>query len=535
MPSALSPQIKAMVIISAAYCLIFGSVAGGASRRMTIKRKHCCQHFPAFFSAAFLSLGSTSRKSSTSRTLPCRPRPKPHRTLPRRNHTCGTAKLDPGADRLQRRGATCTAHNDLVSVACSGRSRVRSRRCWSAHADPADAPVSHVSRTSGAAAASNVVVLASIDNNRDVERCRRLAQNLGISLVLPGQDDGPEREEEDVDKQQQQAGRGTVRRTERGGAGREKQDFKFTLMFDESGRLALGQPGSGFNPLAVDFSRGKTGHRSKHQQGKEQVVKAAALPKRRTAAAFAHANKSAQAPFISNNGGGSKESDDDVAAPLPVLWDLTAGLGTDAFLLAQAGWRVEMFERSPVVAALVQDALDRARLGEDETARTAAFRMSLTVADSVDALEAGVAAENREDEGSARPDVVYLDPMFPQHAKGKKKAKSALAKKGMQMLQALLEEEDTGDDSGRRGLENALHDGNSESDADDVTGENGGRPEGTHHLKEERRLFDVAMSLATRKVVVKRPVHGAPIVQYVQPSHGVVSKNGRFDVYVVPP
>lgn len=94
----------------------------------------------------------------------------------------------------------------------------------------------------------------------------------------------------------------------------------------------------------VDFCGGKTGHRSKHQQGKtEQVVKAAALPKRRAATAATDEPLRPPSP-----------GDDDAKAPLPLLWDLTAGLGTDAFLLAQAGWRVEMFERSPVVAALVQ-------------------------------------------------------------------------------------------------------------------------------------------------------------------------------------
>lgn len=118
--------------------------------------------------------------------------------------------------------------------------------------------------------------------------------------------------------------------------------------------------------LQVDFSGGKTGHRSKHPQGKtEQVVKAAALPKRRAAASASaspaatdeHRQSSpstqspASPPPTSDN---DSDENDEVATSLPLLWDLTAGLGTDSFLLAQAGWRVEMFERSPVVAALVQ-------------------------------------------------------------------------------------------------------------------------------------------------------------------------------------
>ncbi|CAM9762781.1 unnamed protein product [Ectocarpus sp. 6 AP-2014] len=302
------------------------------------------------------------------------------------------------------------------------------------------------------------------------------------------------------------------------------------MLFDETGRLALGQPGSGFNPLVVDFCGGKTGHRSKHQQGKtEQVVKAAALPKRRAATAAADEPLGPPSP-----------GDDDAKAPLPLLWDLTAGLGTDAFLLAQAGWRVEMFERSSVVAALVQDALDRARVGDDETARKAASRMSLTVADSTQVLATAVVGSSSSSSasvagaavGCSRPDVVYLDPMFPQQKKGKKK-KSALVKKGMQMLQALLEEEEGAEGEKRRqGTEpgGRTPDG---AGGGDVSGE--GEAGAVEGQEEERRLFDIAMEFATRKVVVKRPVHGPSIVRHVQPSHAVVSKNGRFDVYVVPP
>ena len=39
--------------------------------------------------------------------------------------------------------------------------------------------------------------------------------------------------------------------------------------------------------------------------------------------------------------------------------DATAGLGEDAFLLAAAGFQVRLYERNPVIAALLQDALRR--------------------------------------------------------------------------------------------------------------------------------------------------------------------------------
>lgn len=183
--------------------------------------------------------------------------------------------------------------------------------------------------------------------------------------------------------------------------------------------------------------------------------------------------------------------------------------------------------------------MDRARAGDDETARTAASRMSLTVADSTEVLATVVGSSSSSSAAVAgtavdfsRPDVVYLDPMFPQQKKSKKK-KSALVKKGMQMLQALLDEEDgTEGERGQQGTEpgSRTPDGAGGSEGWGEVEE--GAAEGQ---EEERRLFDIAMKFATRKVVVKRPVHGPSIVRHVQPSHAVVSKNGRFDVYVVPP
>lgn len=92
----------------------------------------------------------------------------------------------------------------------------------------------------------------------------------------------------------------------------------------------------------VDFSGGKNGHRAKQAPGSEQVVKAAALSKRRNISS----NLTSEEVITRELGGYDPE--------LPLLWDLTAGLGTDAFVLALAGWRVKMFERSPIVAALVK-------------------------------------------------------------------------------------------------------------------------------------------------------------------------------------
>lgn len=86
----------------------------------------------------------------------------------------------------------------------------------------------------------NVAVLARGDN--DLERCRRLAQKLGVELVVP-------RREDDAEQRKEQEGRGgrAVGSAAEGG----HREIKFRMLFDKEGRLALDQPGSGFNPLVV--------------------------------------------------------------------------------------------------------------------------------------------------------------------------------------------------------------------------------------------------------------------------------------------
>lgn len=86
--------------------------------------------------------------------------------------------------------------------------------------------------------------------------------------------------------------------------------------------------------------------------------------------------------------------------------DATAGLCTDSLILAAAGYRVLAYERSPVVVALVRDAIERALSSVDETLVAACRRLELRCADSVSAL-ADLARVSR-------PEVVYLDPMFPR-------------------------------------------------------------------------------------------------------------------------
>lgn len=160
---------------------------------------------------------------------------------------------------------------------------------------------------------------------------------------------------------------------------------------------------------------------------------------------------------------------------LPQVLDATAGLGRDAFVLASLGCRVDMIERSPVVAALLQDGLVRA--GQDpEIGGWVRERMSLRQGSALELLQAWPGDQ---------PDVVYLDPMFPH------RDKSALVKKEMRVFQELV---------------------GADPDAD--------------------ALLPAALSLASRRVVVKRPDY-APWLDQQKPHSAIETKKNRFDLYML--
>lgn len=151
--------------------------------------------------------------------------------------------------------------------------------------------------------------------------------------------------------------------------------------------------------------------------------------------------------------------------------DATAGLGGDALLLATAGFEVTMIERSPVIAALLDNALSRAALSDDPTLRQAAAAMNLQVGEAAEWLE------------SHRTDVVCLDPMFPP------RRKSARVRKEMVLLGKLLAGEDSGE-----------------------------------------ALLAPALRAAGNRVVVKRP-RLAPCLDGVKPDWQLRGRSSRFDVY----
>ncbi len=153
--------------------------------------------------------------------------------------------------------------------------------------------------------------------------------------------------------------------------------------------------------------------------------------------------------------------------------DATAGLGRDGFVLASHGFAVTLLERDPIVHALLADGIDRAR-AHDAT-REIAASISLYQADLL----------SWEPASDEKPDVVYLDPMFPQ------RRKSAKIKKEMALLQDFLREP-----------------------------------------SDERMLLERARQLANTKVVVKRPLKAEPLAGR-KPSSQLRGRSTRFDVYPV--
>ena len=92
----------------------------------------------------------------------------------------------------------------------------------------------------------------------------------------------------------------------------------------------------------------------------------------------------------------------------PTVWDATGGLGRDSFVLASLGLNVQTFEQNPAVACLLSDGLNRA--GQSEETREIAQRITLHFGNSVDLMQK-LATQN------GRPDVAYLDPMYPERRK----------------------------------------------------------------------------------------------------------------------
>lgn len=162
----------------------------------------------------------------------------------------------------------------------------------------------------------------------------------------------------------------------------------------------------------------------------------------------------------------------------PFVVDATAGLAKDAYVLACLGCPVILLERSPVIAELIEDAIERAK-DDEHFQNILKTGFSVISESSIDYL---TQLKNRADDNC--PDVIYLDPMYPE------RKKSASVKKNMQILQKLL-----------------------------------------GHDEDTQELLNIALKIAKKRVVVKRP-KGAKNLTNIKPTYLVESKTTRYDVYI---
>jgi 16S rRNA (guanine1516-N2)-methyltransferase len=231
---------------------------------------------------------------------------------------------------------------------------------------------------------------------------------------------------------------------------RDKNLPPYILNYSSSG-LALQMTGKKApGPIHANFVSGGVDHRRKFGGGKGQMI--------------------AKAVGLNNIGNPQR--------PLHVL-DATAGLGRDGFVLATLGCKVTLLERSAIVAELLNNGLTLAATAEDLTLQDVVTRMTLIPEDSRDYLRKLALPEAVD-----KPDVVYLDPMFPA------RNKSASVKKEMAVFHSVVG-----------------------ADLD------------------SSELLPLALSAAEYRVAVKRPA-GAPYLADKKPTYQLLGKTSRYDIYV---
>ena len=158
------------------------------------------------------------------------------------------------------------------------------------------------------------------------------------------------------------------------------------------------------------------------------------------------------------------------------VWDLTAGLGMDAILMANFGYKVTMVEQNPTLVTILRYALTNELIPN-------CYNLNLVHANSLEFLL---------QEHENFPDIIYLDPMF-------RDKKSAKSKKAMQIIELLTSAAEISED-----IEDA----------------------------ENKKLFHMATLYAKYKVIVKRDNKGSVLVDFPKPDYVKMGKTVRYDVYL---
>lgn len=171
-----------------------------------------------------------------------------------------------------------------------------------------------------------------------------------------------------------------------------------------------------------------------------------------------------------------------------LVFDATAGLGRESMILAHAGAKVVSFERQLPIWIILNDALKRAQ-------GSRFFPFTLPVLSPIGTIKdyslALAGTDNHSltlanDLNNARPEVIYYDPMFPE------RENSAQVKKDMFVFQQVIGED-----------------------------------------KDIIEFLELALELAVKRVVLKRPSYAPPLaVAGLERSYFVDGGQCRFDCYV---
>ena len=152
--------------------------------------------------------------------------------------------------------------------------------------------------------------------------------------------------------------------------------------------------------------------------------------------------------------------------------DATAGLGEDSILLAAYGYTVELYEKNPIIAELLKDAMERAK--KISELKDIIERMKVHNEDSIIAMQ----------KLQYNPDIILLDPMFPE------RTKSALIKKKFQILHK---------------IENPCLD--------------------------ENELLSSAIKANPKKIIIKRPLKGEYLAG-IKPDYSLKGNSIRYDCII---
>ncbi len=157
----------------------------------------------------------------------------------------------------------------------------------------------------------------------------------------------------------------------------------------------------------------------------------------------------------------------------PIIIDATAGLGRDSFLMASFGFHVIMIERDPIMHQLLTDGMARATAAGGNIAKVMA-KMILLHGDAMQILPI------------LKPEIIFIDPMHPE------RKNSALVKKEMRQIRQIV-----GIDS------------------------------------DSQKLLQIALSCASKRVIVKWPQKSPQINTDVPKSHQITGKAICYDIWTI--